>query len=163
AHESRPIDQPLRVAMSEALSDVMVRSAAGTNSRSRDGRYLGTRIGPYLIEELIGEGGMGLVFRAHQEHPVRRTVALKLIRAGMDARDIVARFESERQALALMDHPNVARVFDAGTTEDGRDYFVMEYVADARPITGWCDEHRATIEQRVALFIDVCDAVHHAH
>jgi tetratricopeptide (TPR) repeat protein len=106
---------------------------------------------------------MGLVFRAQQERPVRRTVALKLIRAGADSPDVVARFESERQALAQMNHPNVARVFDAGTTREGRHYFVMEYVAAAKPITVWCDSARASVEQRLNLFIEVCEAVQHAH
>jgi serine/threonine protein kinase/tetratricopeptide (TPR) repeat protein len=154
---------PLQKAMNEALW------AGSDPSRTRPllepviPDVVGQSVGPYRIEQQIGEGGMGLVFRAEQEKPVRRTVALKLIRAGMDSNDVVARFESERQALAMMDHPNVARVYDAGTTPEGRHYFVMEYVAGAWPITAWCDANRATIEQRIELFIDVCDAVQHAH
>ncbi len=144
--------RPLQVAMNKALHRAPERS-----------RHIGGCIGAYRIVEQIGEGGMGLVFRAEQQEPVQRTVALKLIRAGMDSPDVVARFESERQALAMMNHPHVARVFDAGTTDDGRHYFVMEHVADASPITQWCDDNRASIRQRIELFIEVCDAVHHAH
>jgi serine/threonine protein kinase len=157
------VAQPLRAAMDAALRSAAHASKLHVSTRSIVNQYLGKRIGPYLVEELIGEGGMGIVFRAQQERPVRRTVALKLIRAGMDWPDVVARFELERQALALMNHPNVARVFDAGTTEHGGHYFVMEYVAAAQPVTAWCDEHRATIDQRLALAIDVCEAVQHAH
>ena len=157
------VAQPLRAAMDAALRCAAHASRLHVSTRSIVNQYLGKRIGPYLVDELIGEGGMGIVFRAQQERPVRRTVALKLIRAGMDWPDVVARFESERQALALMNHPNVARVFDAGTTEQGGHYFVMEYVAAAKPITTWCDESRATIDQRLALAIDVCEAVQHAH
>jgi non-specific serine/threonine protein kinase/serine/threonine-protein kinase len=119
-------------------------------------------IGPYHLLELIGEGGMGQVWLAEQKQPVRRRVAIKLIKAGMDTREVVARFESERQALALMDHPAIAKVFDAGSTLDGRPYFVMEYVAGL-PITDYCDRHRLTIRQRMELVIPVCEAVEHAH
>jgi serine/threonine protein kinase len=157
------VAQPLRAAMDNALHSAAHASRLHVSTRSIVNQYLGKRIGPYLVEELVGEGGMGIVFRAQQERPVRRTVALKLIRAGMDWPDVVARFESERQALALMNHPNVARVFDAGTTEHGGHYFVMEYVAGASPITAWCDANRATVDQRLALATDVCEAVHHAH
>src|SRR5687767_216619 len=120
------------------------------------------RIGAYDIIEPIGEGGMAVVYRARQNHPVRRTVALKLVKLGMDTRQFVARFEAERQALAMMDHPNVARVFDAGAIESGRPYFVMEFVS-GRPINEYCDEHGLGVRQRLALFTDVCDAVEHAH
>ncbi|MGA7317322.1 MAG: protein kinase [Silvibacterium sp.] len=119
-------------------------------------------IGPYHLLELIGEGGMGQVWLAEQRHPVRRRVAIKLIKAGMDTREIVARFESERQALALMDHPAIAKVFEAGSTPDGRPYFVMEYVPGL-PITDYCDSHKFTIRQRMELFVQVCEAVQHAH
>jgi eukaryotic-like serine/threonine-protein kinase len=121
-----------------------------------------TIIGPYRLLELIGEGGMGQVWLAEQKQPVRRRVAIKLIKAGMDTREVVARFESERQALALMDHPAIAKVFDAGSTSNGRPYFVMEYVAGI-PITTYCDRHRLTLRQRMELFIQVCEGVHHAH
>ena len=119
-------------------------------------------IGPYHLLELIGEGGMGEVWLAEQRQPVRRRVAIKFIKAGMDTRDVVARFESERQALALMDHPAIAKVFEAGSTPEGRPYFVMEYVAGV-PITAYCDRHKLTVRQRMELFIHVCEGVQHAH
>src|SRR5205823_4923574 len=122
----------------------------------------GTVIGQYKLMEQIGEGGMGLVFVAEQQRPVRRKVALKLIRPGMDTREVVARFEAERQALALMDHPNIAKVLDAGAAESGRPYFVMELVRGV-PITEFCDENRLTPRQRLELFVLVCQAVQHAH
>jgi eukaryotic-like serine/threonine-protein kinase len=121
-----------------------------------------TMIGPYRLLEQIGEGGMGQVWVAEQEQPVRRRVAIKLIKAGMDTREIVSRFEYERQALALMNHPAIAKVLDAGTTVEGRPYFVMEYVAGV-PITTYCDKHELTIRQRMELFIPVCEGVQHAH
>ena len=105
---------------------------------------------------------MGTVWKAEQTQPVRRTVALKLIKAGMDSRTVLSRFEAERQALALMDHPNIARVLDGGTTESGRPFFVMEYVKGV-PFTQYCDDARLTIAQRLALFVPVCQAVQHAH
>ena len=119
-------------------------------------------IGPYTLLEVIGQGGMGEVWLAEQRQPVRRRVAIKLIKVGMDTKEVVARFESERQALALMDHPAIAKVFDAGSTLEGRPYFVMEYVAGL-PITDYCDKHKLTIRQRLELFIQVCDGVQHAH
>src|SRR5665213_2175943 len=122
----------------------------------------GTVIGPYKLLQQIGEGGMGAVFMAEQTQPVRRKVALKLIKPGMDSRQIIARFEAERQALALMDHPNIAKVLDAGATEAGRPYFVMELVKGA-PLTKYCDEHKLTLRQRLELFTPVCQAVQHAH
>ena len=122
----------------------------------------GTVIGPYKLLEQIGEGGMGLVFMAEQTQPVRRRVALKVLKPGMDTRQVVARFEAERQALALMDHPHIAKVFDGGTTGAGRPYFVMELVRGV-PITEFCDQHRLTTRQRLELFVLVCQAVQHAH
>ena len=119
-------------------------------------------IGPYRLIHMLGLGGMGEVWRAEQTAPFHRTVALKLIKVGMDTRAVVARFESERQALALMEHPNIAKVFDAGATPEGRPFFVMEYVPGL-PITTYCDNHRLTIKQRLALFTQVCDGVQHAH
>jgi serine/threonine protein kinase/tetratricopeptide (TPR) repeat protein len=120
------------------------------------------QIGPYRLLQLIGEGGMGEVWLAEQKTPIHRTVALKLIKAGMDTKAVVARFESERQALALMDHPNISRVYDAGSTPEGRPYFVMEYVPGL-PITEYCDKHRLTVKERLELFMQVCDGVQHAH
>ncbi len=122
----------------------------------------GTMVGPYKLMEQIGEGGFGLVFVAEQQHPVRRKVALKIIKAGMDTRDVIARFEAERQALALMDHPNIARVLDAGATANGRPYFVMELVKGI-PINEYCDQQQLTARERLELFISVCQAVQHAH
>jgi serine/threonine protein kinase/tetratricopeptide (TPR) repeat protein len=122
----------------------------------------GTIIGRYELLELIGEGGMGLVYIAEQKRPVKRRVALKIIKPGMDSKQVIARFEAERQALALLDHPNIAHVFDAGTTRGGRPYFVMEYVK-GMSITKYCDEYKLNIEERLQLFRDVCDGLHHAH
>jgi serine/threonine protein kinase/tetratricopeptide (TPR) repeat protein len=122
----------------------------------------GTVIGPYKLMEQIGEGGMGLVFVAEQQQPLRRRVALKVIKPGMDTRQVVARFEAERQALALMDHPNIARVLDGGETEGGRPYFVMDLVK-GEPITEYCDQNQVPVRGRLALFLDVSQAVQHAH
>jgi len=122
----------------------------------------GAVIDSYRMLQAIGQGGMGEVWLAEQMHPVRRRVAIKLIKAGMDTREVVARFETERQALAMMDHPGIAKVFDAGSTPQGRPYFVMEYVFGV-PITDYCDKHKLTTRQRLELFIRVCEAVQHAH
>src|SRR5262249_44736855 len=112
--------------------------------------------------EPIGEGGMGTVWMAQQTEPVRRLVAVKLIKAGMDSKQVLARFEAERQALALMDHPHIARVLDAGTTGAGRPYFVMDLVKGF-PLPHYCNEHRLTPRQRLELFLPICQAVQHAH
>jgi serine/threonine protein kinase len=122
----------------------------------------GTRVGPYKLLQQIGEGGMGTVFMAEQEEPVRRTVAVKIIKPGMDSKQVVARFEAERQALAMMDHTNIARVLDAGTTDTGRPYFVMELVHGV-PIVEYCDANKLTPRQRLELFVPVCQAIQHAH
>jgi serine/threonine protein kinase len=122
----------------------------------------GTAIGPYHLLEPIGEGGFGIVFLAEQTQPVRRKVALKVLKPGMDTRQVVARFEAERQALALMDHPNIAHVLDGGATASGRPYFVMELVRGV-PITDFCDQARLSIRMRLELFVSVCQAVQHAH
>jgi serine/threonine protein kinase/WD40 repeat protein len=122
----------------------------------------GTVIGPYKLREQLGEGGFGVVFLAEQEQPLRRKVALKVLKPGMDTRAVIARFEAERQALALMDHPHIARVFDGGQTDSGRPFFVMELVKGL-PITDYCDQHRLTTRQRLELFAQVCRAVQHAH
>jgi WD40 repeat protein/serine/threonine protein kinase len=126
------------------------------------GERIGTQIGPYKLIEQIGQGGMGTVYMAEQKQPVRRAVALKVIKRGMDSEQVVARFEVERQALALMNHPHIARVLDAGVTDDGRPYFVMDLVRGI-PITDYCDQHRLDHRQRLKLFIKVCQAVQHAH
>lgn len=136
------------------------RPAIDFNERDRE--LPGEEIWPYKPLSRLGEGGMGVVYLADQEHPVRRQVALKLIRPGADSRQVVARFEAERAALALMDHPNIAKVFDAGVTPSGRSYFVMELVRGV-PITRYCDEHRLTLRDRLRLFVQVCLGVQHAH
>ena len=123
---------------------------------------VGTRIGRYKLLQKIGEGGWGVVYLAEQEEPVRRRVALKIIKLGMETKSVIARFEAERQALAMMDHPNIARVFDAGATDRGPPYFVMELVRGVR-ITKYCDEHNLSTPQRLDLFIQVCHAIQHAH
>src|ERR1700677_2779535 len=123
---------------------------------------LGERIGRYKVLQQIGEGGCGVVYMAEQEEPVRRRVALKVIKLGMDTKQVIARFEAERQALALMDHPNIAKVLDAGTTDTGRPYFVMELVRGVK-ITDYCDENNLSTQARLELFIQVCQAIQHAH
>ena len=122
----------------------------------------GSQIGPYKQLRVLGEGGFAVVYLAEQQEPVKRRVALKVIKPGMDTKQVIARFEAERQALALLDHPHIAHVFDAGTTEAGRPYFVMEYVQGV-PITEHCDRFKLTVEERLRLFLSVCDAVQHAH
>jgi len=166
-----PLDQP---PSDPALELTRAQAAAET---------VGMAIGPYKLREQIGEGGFGVVYVAEQEQPVARKVALKIIKPGMDTREVIARFEAERQALALMDHPHIAKVLDAGTTnvvrslrerhdgsrsepatfsDPGRPYFVMELV-HGLPITQFCDEHKLTNRGRLQLFVDVCRAVQHAH
>ncbi len=122
----------------------------------------GSHIGPYRLLQEIGEGGMGVVYMADQEKPVRRRVALKIIKPGMDTSQVIARFEAERQALALMDHQHIAKVLDAGATETGRPYFVMELVRGV-PITEYCDRNQLTPKERLELFVPVCNAIQHAH
>jgi serine/threonine protein kinase len=142
----------------DATLDTSAETAAGAPSREG----LGSLIGPYKLAEGIGAGGMGMVYLAEQQHPVRRQVALKIIKQGMDTDQVIARFEAERQALALMDHPNIAKVLDAGTTDSGRPYFVMELVKGV-PITKYCDSNRLTVRDRLELFVPVCQAIQHAH
>ncbi len=134
--------------------------AEGADDALREGP--GTRIGPYHLLEKLGEGGFGVVFMAEQTKPVMRRVALKIIKVGMDTRQVVARFEQERQALAMMDHANIARVLDAGATATGRPYFVMELVK-GEPLAAYCDQHKLPIDARIELFAQVCSAVQHAH
>ena len=138
---------------------------AGVLTRTLDQpitEQLGSMIGPYKLREQLGEGGMGVVYVAEQTEPVRRKVALKIIKPGMDTKQVIARFEAERQALAMMEHPNIARVFDAGATDQGRPFFVMELVRGI-PITEYCDQHKLLTQQRLRLFVKVCRAVQHAH
>ncbi|MCB1034077.1 MAG: protein kinase, partial [Acidobacteria bacterium] len=123
---------------------------------------IGDIVGPFEIRALLGEGGMGVVFRAVQLEPVKREVALKILRLGRLHGDAEVRFEAERQAMARLDHPNIGRILEAGTTDDGLPYFAMELI-DGPPITTYCDRAALTLEQRLGLFLDVCRATHHAH
>jgi len=138
------------------------RDPDDSTQRSQSGEQALGNVGPYRLLAELGEGGMGVVYEALQGHPLRRRVALKLIKRGMDTRKVVARFESERQALAMMNHPNIAKVLDAAESEDGRPYFVMELVRGS-PLNEYCDEQKLTIRARLELFIEVCSAVQHAH
>jgi hypothetical protein len=151
-----------------ALRQTVADSAAASDAAGSPPRNLaaeeqpGNRIGPYKLLQKIGEGGCGAVYMAEQEKPVRRRVALKIIKLGMDTKAVIARFEAERQALALMDHPNIARVLDAGATDAGRPYFVMELVHGIR-ITDYCDQNQVDTAHRLDLFVQVCHAIQHAH
>ncbi len=146
------LDQPAMRAAARELTNEIEPASMDT----------GTLIGSYKILEQIARGGMGVVYRAEQQYPVRRIVALKVIKPGMDSEHVIARFEAERQALALMDHPHIARVLDAGTTPSGRLYFVMELV-DGLPVTEYCGQHGLNLQQRLVLFISICQAIQHAH
>src|SRR5690349_10302142 len=145
-----------------AARDEVVRSGVRPADGAVTGEQAGDVIDRYKLLEQIGEGGMGAVWMAEQREPVKRRVALKIIKLGMDTRQIVARFEAERQALALMDHANIARVFDAGATDAGRPYFVMELVRGSK-ITEYCDKNALPTQERLKLFILVCQAIQHAH
>ncbi len=147
-----------------SVADGQAGTEAASDTRADSGPVepIGVCIGPYRLIQKIGEGGMGIVYLAEQEQPIRRMVAVKTIKPGMDSRQIIHRFEAERQALALMDHPNIAKVLDAGVTQSGRPYFVMELVHGV-PITRYCDQHQLTPRERLALLIPVCQAVQHAH
>src|SRR5688572_22122937 len=146
----------------EALDEWDDRSDAAPAAVAAPALARPQQVGRYRVIEVIGEGGMGAVYKAEQLRPVRRVVAVKLIKPGLDSREVLARFDAERQALARMDHANIARVLDAGADELGRPYFVMEYVPGV-PITRFCDAGKLTIRQRLELFIQVCDAIAHAH
>jgi serine/threonine protein kinase/Flp pilus assembly protein TadD len=146
----------------EALQDSEAEESVPTASLGAVLERPGGQIGHYKLISVLGEGGMGIVYLAEQQEPIRRKVALKVIKPGMDSKRVTARFEAERQALALLDHPNIAHVYDAGTTESGRPYFVMEYVKGLS-ITEHCDRHKLSIEDRLGLFMQICLAVHHAH
>src|SRR5438046_496865 len=150
----------------EQAGDFLGSPASGRPVRAAQafpaGEKPGDRIGHFKLLQQIGEGGCGVVYMAEQEAPVRRRVALKIIKPGMDTKSVIARFEAERQALALMNHPNIAKVFDAGATEAGRPYFVMELVRGVK-ITDYCDQHSLTTQDRLMLFVQICEAVQHAH
>jgi WD40 repeat protein/serine/threonine protein kinase len=150
--------RPRPLADAEAVPD---RQPKQTSARPT-GKGPGTRLGRYKLLQEIGEGGMGVVYMAEQQEPVRRLVAVKVLKAGMDSAQVIARFEAERQALALMDHPNIAKVLDGGTTDGCRPYFVMDLVKGI-PITTYCDEHRLSLRQRLELFVPLCQALQHAH
>jgi serine/threonine protein kinase len=154
--------EQLRELLSFGLEDPPEQEAALTPALGAVLEPPGGRIGRYKLLSVLGEGGMGIVYLAEQDQPIRRQVALKVIKPGMDSARIIARFEAERQALALLDHPNIAHVYDAGTTEAGRPYFVMEYVKGL-PVTEYSDRHKLSIQDRLILFRHVCDAVQHAH
>ncbi|MEM6979765.1 MAG: protein kinase [Planctomycetota bacterium] len=147
---------------SNLLDRPPVQVARTDSAVSPETQWIGKTFGKYRLMEQIGEGGFGLVFVAQQDHPIQRQVAIKVVKPGMGTKEVLARFEAERQAVAMMDHPNIARIFDAGVTEDGRPYFAMELVRGVSLIE-FADAHRRTIRERIDLFIDVCLAVHHAH
>ncbi len=154
-------DHALRRAVERLLTDnAMVEAALPDAPTGHE--CAGDQIGPYRLLESIGEGGFGVVWMAEQQRPIRRKVALKILKWGMDTRQVIARFEAERQALALRDHPNIARVFDGGATDTGRPYFAMELVRGVS-ITKYCDEAKLSLRERLALFVPVCEAVQHAH
>lgn len=158
-----PIDK--RLACGQPLGFAGIDEEETTLWSPQDGRSFptpGTLIGPYKLMEQIGEGGFGLVYVADQQEPIRRRVALKIIKPGMESRDVLARFEAERQAIAMMDHPNIARIFDAGVTDSAQPYFVMELVRGI-PLTTFCDNHQLDIPERLKIFVTICHALQHAH
>jgi non-specific serine/threonine protein kinase/serine/threonine-protein kinase len=159
-----PIDLPAAAVWAKGSTGSLQsgRVPTGATEFNEPTETAGIVIDRYHLLQKIGEGGMGEVWLAEQKEPVRRRVAVKLVKAGMNTREVIARFESERQALALMDHPAIAKVFDAGSTPMGSPYFVMEYVAGV-PITTYCDDHRLTTRERLELFVCVCEGVQHAH
>ena len=166
AHETMPtgfLAEPVVGGIAASAFDVTIKQDPRISQPAHAAiEREGDRIGPYKLREQIGEGGFGTVWVAEQEQPVRRRVALKIVKLGMDTRDVIARFEQERQALAMMDHPNIAKVLDAGATENGRPFFVMELVRGVK-ITEYCDEKQLSTAERIELFIAVCSAVQHAH
>jgi len=160
--DDRPLRQKLeRLLNADAGAGNFLRNPSDTTT-ALIAEKPGDRIGRYRLLERIGRGGGGVVYLAEQEEPVRRRVALKILKLGMDTQSVVARFEAERQALALMDHPNIARVLDAGATETGRPFFVMELVVGQR-LSDYCERHQLSLRQKLELFIPVCNAVQHAH
>src|SRR5262245_48777445 len=148
---------------SDAAAGRFLRPAeAGTGAPPGGSPGVGSTVGNFRLLELLGEGGFGVVYLAEQIRPIQRRVALKLVKPGMDTKQVIARFETERQALALMDHPGIAQVFDAGETESGRPYFAMEYVPGV-PITTFSDAEQLPLRERLKLFLQACDAIQHAH
>ena len=158
---SRPALKPV-VEICQSFAAINYGRGQKTDEELAPDEELGKKIGPYKLLQKIGEGGCGVVYMAEQETPVRRRVALKVIKLGMDTKSVIARFEAERQALAMMDHHNIARVLDAGATQTGRPYFVMELVRGTK-ITSYCDENRLDTRHRLDLFLQVCQAIQHAH
>ncbi|MBM4091187.1 MAG: serine/threonine protein kinase [Planctomycetes bacterium] len=156
-----PIDNPIVNGVSSQRDNADETESVSSRPEHSQ-QALGTLIGPYKLMEQIGEGGFGLVYVADQQEPIRRRVALKLIKPGMESREVLSRFEAERQAIALMDHPNIARVFDAGVTATAQPYFVMELVRGV-PLTTFCDSHKLDVTERLTLFVTICQAVQHAH
>ena len=154
--------EQLRELLSFGLEDLPKQEITPTASMGAVLERPGGQIGRYKLISTLGEGGMGIVYLAEQAQPIKRPVALKVIKPGMDSARVIARFEAERQALALLDHPNIAHVYDAGTTENGRPYFVMEYIK-GMSITEYSDHNKLSIEDRLKLFLQVCHGVHHAH
>src|SRR5437016_5574067 len=146
----------------ESFMDSPAVASRGETVAVKPAERPGDRIGRYKLLQQIGEGGCGVVYMAEQEEPVHRRVALKVIKLGMDTKSVIARFEAERQALAVMDHPNIAKVLDAGATETGRPYFVMELVRGVK-ITDYCDQNKLSTEERLQLFLQVSRAIQHAH
>jgi serine/threonine protein kinase len=162
ARETNPVDRPIVPKSGCQPVDTEDTESYVSRNGSHSQHALGTMIGPYKLMEQIGEGGFGLVYVADQQSPIRRRVALKIIKPGMESREVLARFEAERQAIALMDHPNIARVFDAGVTESAQPYFAMELVRGV-PLTEYCDGHQLDISERLELVVNICNAVQHAH
>ena len=160
ANQSEPTGALEHASAASTPADGVPPTASITTRPTKEGP--GAHIGPYKLLQEIGEGGMGVVYMAEQETPVRRRVALKIIKPGMDTTQVIARFEAERQALAFMDHQHIAKVLDAGATETGRPYFVMELVRGV-PITDYCDRNQLTLKERLELFVPVCNAIQHAH
>src|SRR5437868_8412053 len=151
-----------RAEQPEAMPNDAGASPSANSASAGATEAAGARIGRYTLLEKIGEGGFGSVFMAEQKYPVRRVVALKIIKLGMDTKQVIVRFDAERQALAMMDHPNIARVLDAGATDTGRPYFVMDLIRGT-PITQYADDKTLSDPLRLELFVQVCLAVQHAH
>ncbi len=162
ARDDNPVDRPIVVSDKHRNVAKMHTDSGDRPNESSCQHELGSMIGPYRLMEKIGEGGFGVVYVAEQQTPIRRKIALKIIKPGMESREVLSRFEAERQAIAMMDHPNIARVFDAGVTATSQPYFVMELIRGV-PLTEFCDVHQLSVAERLQLFVDICIAVQHAH